>query len=118
MARTVKKGGKTLVQMPNKFGLRCFYQNARRGFTEGEGFDVRYWSPSELMDTFKKIFGETVMSADCYFGLNVQKNDMDLFPAHFKMVVHSSEFLRRLSGKIPLLTNAADSVYLESVNQK
>jgi len=118
MGRTVKKDGKILVQMPNKFGLRCFYQNARRGFTAGEGFDVRYWSPSELMETFKNKFGETQMSADCYFGLNIQNNDIDLFPAHFKMVVHSSEFLRRLSRKLPLLVNVADSVYLESVNQK
>ncbi len=118
MARTVKEDGKILVQMPNKFGLRCFYQNARRGFSEGKEFDVRYWSPSELMETFKNKFGETKMSADCYFGLNVQKNDIDLFPAHFKMVVHSSEFLRRMSRKLPWLVNVADSVYLESVNRK
>lgn len=117
IARTVKKGGKTLVQMPNKYGIRCFQNRARRGFTEGEGFDVRYWSPSELMETFRKIFGETEMSVDCYFGLNVQKNDVDLFPTRFKMVVHSSEFLRRMSRKLPWLVNVADSVYLESVNQ-
>lgn len=118
IARTVKKAGKTLVQMPNKFGIRCFQQNARRGFTEGEGFDVRYWSPSELMETFQKIFGETEMTVDCYFGLNVQKTDVDLFPAHFRAVVHSSEFLRRMSRNLPFLTKVADSVYLESINLK
>jgi ubiquinone/menaquinone biosynthesis C-methylase UbiE/uncharacterized protein YbaR (Trm112 family) len=117
IGRTVKKGEKVFVQMPNKYGLRSFYQNARRGFTEGEGFDVRYWSPSELLETFKKKFGETKMSVDCYFGLNIQKNDVDMLPTKFKMVVHSSEFLRRMSRKISWLVNVADSVYLESVNQ-
>ncbi len=118
IARTVKKDGKILVQMPNKFGLRCFYQNARRNFSEGENFDVRYWSPSELMKTFNEKFGATKMSADCYFGLNIQNNDIDLFPARYKAVVRSSEFLRRASVKIPWLVNVADSVYLESTNQQ
>lgn len=118
IARTVKKDGKVFVQMPNKFGLRCFYQNARRGFSEGEGFDVRYWSPAELMNTFQDKFGETTMSVDCYFGLNVQKTDVDMLPAKYKAVVHSSEFIRSISKKMSLLVNVADSVYLESINQK
>lgn len=118
IARTVKKDGKVFVQMPNKYGLRCFYQNARRGFSEGEGFDVRYWSPTELMNTFQEKFGETKMSVDCYFGLNVQKTDVDMLPAKYKAVVHSSEFLRGISKKMSLLVNVADSVYLESINQK
>ncbi|MBA3634672.1 MAG: methyltransferase domain-containing protein [Acidobacteria bacterium] len=118
MARTVKKGGKILIQMPNKYGIRSFYQNYRRGFTEGEGFEIRYWSPAELMDYFKKKFGKTKMTVDCYFGLGIQKNDVDLLPPHYKMVVHSSEFLRQISRKLPFITKVADSVYLESVNQK
>lgn len=118
LARTVKNGGTTLVQMPNKYGVRCFQQQVRRGFTEGEGFDVRYWSPSELMETFRRTFGATELSVDCYFGLNVQKTDVDLFAPHLRMVVHSSEFLRRMSRRIPWLANVADSVYLQSVNQK
>ena len=61
-------------------------------------------------------FGETKMSADCYFGLNIQNNDIDLFPARYKAVVRSSEFLRRVSVKMPWLINVADSVYLKSTN--
>lgn len=118
LARATRPDGKILVQMPNKYGIRCFYQNARRGFAEGENFDVRYWSPSELIKTFTEIFGATEMTADCYFGLNVQGTDIDMFPPHFKMVVRSSELLRRMSRKMPLLAKFADSVYLESVNQK
>jgi hypothetical protein len=104
--------------MPNKYGIRSFYNNWRRGFTEGEGFDVRYWTPSELVKTFKEKFGETKMTTDCYFGLGIQKSDVDLLPLHFKMVVHSSEILRKISGVVSPLVKFADSVYLESENQK
>jgi hypothetical protein len=106
------------VQMPNKYGIRSFYNYWRRGFTEGENFDVRYWTPKELKKTFEEKFGETVMTTDCYFGLGIQKSDVDLLPLTYKMVVHSSEVLRKLSGAIPPMVKVADSVYLESKNQK
>ena len=118
IARAVKPDGKTLIQMPNKFGARSFYQQARRGFSAGENFDIRYWSPTELANFFNENFGETKMSADCFFGLGLQKNDLDLLPKRFKAVVHSSEFLRRVSVKLPWLVKVADSVYLESTNRK
>jgi ubiquinone/menaquinone biosynthesis C-methylase UbiE len=118
IGRTVKKNGKIFVQMPNKYGIRSFYNNWRRGFTEGEGFDVRYWTPSELIKTFKETFGETEMTTDCYFGLGIQKSDVDLLPLPYKMVVHSSEILRKISGVFSPLTKVADSLYLESKNQK
>lgn len=118
IARSVKADGKILIQMPNKFGARSFYQQARRGFSEGEDFDIRYWSPTELIKTFTENFGETEITADCFFGLGLQKNDIDLLPARFKTVIHSSEFLRRASVKMPWLVNVADSVYLESINRK
>lgn len=118
IARAVKTNGKTLIQMPNKFGARSFYQQARRGFSEGENFDIRYWSPSELAKFFNENFGETKMSADCFLGLGLQKNDLDLLPTRFRAIVHSSEFLRRVSVKIPWLVNVADSIYLESTIHK
>jgi ubiquinone/menaquinone biosynthesis C-methylase UbiE/uncharacterized protein YbaR (Trm112 family) len=117
VVRVLKRDGNTLFQMPNKYGIRQYQQHRRRGFTEGEGFEVRYWTPSELMETFEEKFGETKMTTDCYFGLGIQASDVDLLPAHYKMVVHSSEFLRKLSGIIKPLTKVADSVYLESLNQ-
>ncbi len=118
VVRVLKQNGKTLIQMPNKYGIRQYQQHRRRGFTEGEGFEVRYWTPAELMETFEKKIGETKMTTDCYFGLGIQASDVDLLPPHFKMVVYSSEILRKISGVIKPLTKVADSVYLESVNQK
>lgn len=118
IGRVVKTEGKILVQMANKYGVRSFYHQARRGFHEGGINDVRYWSPADLQKTFEQTFGQTKMTVDCFFGLNVQANDVDLLPAHYKAVVYSSEALRRASDKLKFLRNVADSVYLESVNQK
>jgi SAM-dependent methyltransferase/uncharacterized protein YbaR (Trm112 family) len=116
--RVLVPSGKTLFQMPNKYGIRSYQQHRRRGFTEGEGFDVRYWKPAEMIETLEQKIGETVMTADCFFGLGIQKSDVDLLPAKYKMVVYSSEILRKLSHLIKPMTKIADSVYLESVNQK
>ncbi len=116
--RILKLNGKTLFQMPNKYGIRQYQQYRRRGFTEGEGFDVRYWTPAELIETLENKIGATKMTTDCYFGLGIQKSDVDLLPVKYKAIVYSSEFLRKLSGIIKPLTKVADSVYLESVNQK
>lgn len=118
IVRVLRRDGKTLFQMPNKYGMRSFYQQWRRGFTEGEGFEVRYWTPSELLKTFKEKFGETVMTTDCYFGLGIQKSDVDMLPLPYKMVVHSSDVLRKVSRKLSPMIKVADSVYLESVNEK
>lgn len=117
VVRVLEPNGRTLFQMPNKYGVRQYQQHRRRGFTKGEGFDVRYWTPRELIETFEAKFGDTKMTTDCYFGLGIQANDVDLLPFKYKAVVYSSEMLRKLSGIIKPLTKVADSVYLESINQ-
>lgn len=119
MARVTKVGGRILVQMPNKYGLRCIYRQVKNGFREGEeGGGVMYWTPSELIETFSNCFGETDLSADCYFGLNNQRADIDLMPARFRAVIQTSEFFRSLSSTVPGLAKFADSVYLLSKNRK
>jgi len=117
IARVLKREGNSLVQMPNKYGVRSFYQRWRRGFAEGEGFDVRYWSPAQLKGSFEELFGETEITADCYFGLGIQAADVDMLPAPYKMVVYSSEALRAASRSVHPLINLADSLYLRSINR-
>ncbi len=117
VARVLKPNGITLIQMPNKYGLRQYQQYRRRGYTEGEAFEVRYWTPAELMKTFEEKFGRTKMTTDCYFGLGIQPSDADLLPFKYKMIIQSSEVLRWMSEIIKPLTKIADSVYLESENQ-
>jgi len=117
-SRVLKANGLGVFQMPNKYGIRSYQQRRRRNFTEGEGFEVRYWTPKELIETFEKQFGETKLSADCYLGLGVLKSDIDLLPMKYRAVVHVSEFIKKVNKVIRPLTNLADGVYLETINQK
>ncbi len=117
-ARVLRYGGRSMVQMPNKFGIRQRQQHRRRGYTEGEGFEVRYWEPDEILSTFESTFGPSKMTADCYFGLGIQAPDVDLLPLKFKSVVYASELVRRISNLFGPLVRVADSVYVESINEK
>lgn len=116
--RVLKPLGISLIQMPNKYGIRQYQQYRRRGFTEGEGFDVRYWTPSELKQAFTENFGPTKMWTDCYFGLGIQMSDADLLPLKYKAVVYGSEVLKNISRAVVPLVKVADSIYLRSINKK
>jgi len=114
MRRVLTANGGALVQMPNMFGLRCLYHQARRGFREERDFEVRYWKPSELLATFNGCIGPSELSVDGFFSLNVQPADLHLLPARYRAVVRASEVLRSLSAKIPALLKVADSLYISS----
>jgi SAM-dependent methyltransferase len=109
IARTLKPGGTSWVQMPNTFGVRSVYQLARRGFGEGERFEVRYWRPAELKRVFGAI-GPTTLSTDGFFTLNPQTSDLDLLPRRFRTLVRASEALKRVHAP----TSLADSVNVRS----
>ena len=112
--RVLRDGADALVQMPNVFGIRCLYHQIRRGFRETRDFEVRYWKPSELLSAFTTCIGPSELSVDGYFSLNIQPSDLRFLPIKYKAIVHASEGLRKLSGHIPLLVKAADSLYIKS----
>jgi SAM-dependent methyltransferase len=115
--RCLKPGGTTLVQMPNRFGIRSAFHLAKRGFSEGHEFDVRYYTPAELEGIFAEIFGNSIVTVDGYFGLGIQPSDMRFMSPFGRMVTRSSELLRQASLRIPVLKNIADSLYLESTKE-
>jgi SAM-dependent methyltransferase/uncharacterized protein YbaR (Trm112 family) len=112
--RVLRSGARALIQMPNVFGVRCLYHQMRRGFREGRDFEVRYWRLSELVTAFTDRIGPSQLSVDGYFSLNVQPSDLRMLLPRYRIVVHASEALRRISAKIPVLANVADSLYVES----
>ncbi|MEJ5310878.1 MAG: methyltransferase domain-containing protein [Anaerolineae bacterium] len=115
VSRVLKQDGLSLIQMPNAYGVRSLYYQVKRGFREGQDFDVRYWTPSELKTTFSKIIGKTTATVDGYFGLGIQPSDVDLLPTKYQLVVRASELLRRVSLRVRWMVNFADSIYLTSV---
>ena len=110
IARVVKRSGYSWVQMPNSLGALNAIRLAQRRFREGDEFEVRYWTPSELKRVFGRI-GPTELRTDGFFTLNPQKRDLDLLPARFRAVVHVSEALKRVHAP----TTFADSVNVRSV---
>jgi len=114
MARVLKPAGQSLVQMPNSFGLRNLFLQAKQRFRDPGGFGVRYWSKTQLSELFSQSIGPTELSVDGFFSLNPQMSDIDLLPRKYRYVVRTSEALRKLSQIFPGLLNIADSLYIAS----
>jgi SAM-dependent methyltransferase len=113
LGRVLKPGGTSMLQLANVWGLRSLVNQAReRRFREPrELFDVRYWSPGELREELDSHIGPTRLVADGFFTLNPQPPDVKLMKRRYRAVVHVSEALRRASDRLPVLVNAADSIY-------
>ena len=115
VARILRPGGRSLIQMANMFGVRCLYHQARRGFRATRGFEVRYWSPGELRETFSRLIGSSELSIDGFFSLDPQVSDLRFFPVSYKAIIYASEMLRRVGAAVPGLKLVADSLYVDSV---
>jgi SAM-dependent methyltransferase len=116
VARVLRPGGESLIQMANLYGVRSLWNQAReRRFREPRTlFDVRYWGPRELRAELERRIGPTQLSADGFFTLNPQPSDLALLPPRYRTVVRASEALRRASDVVRPLAYAADSVYAHS----
>jgi len=119
MGRVLVDGGIAKVQMPTRFGLRCLYHQARRGFREGRGFEVRYWS----LPSLRRLFGTAVglphrIEADCYFGVGLQPADAALMTPRLRGVLSVSQWLKGISLRFPPLIWAADSVFVEAARAR
>jgi SAM-dependent methyltransferase len=114
MSRVTRHGGTVLVQMPNRMGIRSQMHLAKRRYTEGRGFEVRYWTLSELQHLFTREVGQTEISVHCYFGLGLEPTDLDLMTRPLNITIRASEWLRRLSQRFPVLKRVADSVYVRA----
>jgi ubiquinone/menaquinone biosynthesis C-methylase UbiE/uncharacterized protein YbaR (Trm112 family) len=113
IGRVLKENGRCFIQMPNRNGIRSLY-NQFRDRTDTSPFKVRYWKPTEVKHVFESCVGESELSIDGYFGLGIQKADLDLMPLHFKAVVYASEITRRVGQFVKPLMYCADSLYVSS----
>jgi SAM-dependent methyltransferase len=111
MARVLVPGGVAVVQMPARSGLRNFTNLARRRFSDGDDFAVRYWRRRDLHSLFR-IVGDVELGVDGFFSLNPQASDVDLLPPRARVVVRASELARRTSDVFAPLRFLADSVYV------
>jgi SAM-dependent methyltransferase/uncharacterized protein YbaR (Trm112 family) len=117
IGRLLRRGGAAKVQMPTRFGIRCLYHQARRGFREARDFEVRYRTLPELRRLFGTHVGPVRFDADCYFGIGLQASDAHLMTAGLRTITQASERLKRISRRMPALTRIADSVFVEALKQ-
>ncbi len=115
IGRLLRPGGTAKVQMPTRYGVRCLYHQARRGFRAARGFEVRYRTLPELRRLFATRVGPAQFAADCYFGIGLQPSDAPMMTPALKAITSASEALKRASLRLPTLTRAADSVFIEAV---
>lgn len=114
MGRVLAAGGQARVQMPTKYGLRCLYHQLRRGFRDGDNFDVRYWRRRELRELFASHIGDTRLAVEGYFGIGLQQTDADLMTTSRRAVLRASLAMTGWSSRVPWLRNLADSVYVDA----
>jgi len=117
LGRVVRPGGTALLQMPGRYGLRNLQQQARRGFSPGKAFEVRYWSPRRLRLAFEEAIGPTRLEVDGFLTLNPQATDVELMPPAWAALVRVSEGLRKASTVAPPIVHLADSVYVRAVRR-
>jgi SAM-dependent methyltransferase len=111
MGRVLRAGGIAKVQMPTKYGIRCLYHQARRGFRSPRRFEVRYRTLGQLRELFETRIGATRFEADCYFGIGLQRSDAALMNGPRTAVIAASEAVKSASHLIPALIRVADSVF-------
>jgi SAM-dependent methyltransferase len=114
IARVLRDGGTTCIQMANSLGAKSWFQIARRALREEGLFDVRYWSPWRLVSTFENSIGPSRLTVDGFFGLGLQASDRHIVPLVYRPVLWLSTILARISQIAPPLRWFADSVYVQS----
>jgi SAM-dependent methyltransferase len=116
LARVTRPGGIVLIQLANRFGVRQLLNQAAvaSGRREVGSFRVRYWTPREMRRTARELIGKSRLEVDGYFSLNPQASDLDLLPRRYRVVVKTSDRLRRLARYVPGLSMVADSLYIRA----
>jgi SAM-dependent methyltransferase len=117
IGRVLRPEGRSLIQMPNKLGLRCLFHQARRRFREPVNFEVRYWTIPELRNVFSYGIGPCQFSVDCFFGIGLQAADSHLMSLGRRWLIRCSELLRRFTKRLGIMTYFADSLYVTSTKE-
>jgi SAM-dependent methyltransferase/uncharacterized protein YbaR (Trm112 family) len=115
VGRVLKPSGNCLIQMAHAFGVRSLWHQFCRRFRKASHFEVRYWTIPELRRVFHKHIGPSEISAHCYFGLGLERADLNLMPRRLARIVLLSEYIRMLSARMPPFKYFADSLYISAV---
>ncbi len=115
IARVLKPGGRAYIQLANKLGPLGLFHQGRRKFRAARGFEVRYWTPKEMVSAFERAIGPAELHFDGIFTINPQTSDRDLLSPTSRAVLDVSETVKRASKKVGALRWIADSLYVSAV---
>lgn len=114
IGRILRVGGSSMIQMPTTYGLRCLFNQLRRGFRAPREFEVRYWQIGYLRKAMEQLIGPSNVSVDCFLGIGWQSSDAHLMPFSRRLILRTSQFLTYTASILPALNYVADSVYVQS----
>jgi len=117
IARVLREGGVSYVQLPNTYGLVSLGRQARRRFSEPseETMEMRYWTHAAISSAFREAgLGAIRIHADGFFLQNTQLADWDVMSPLGKAAVLVSASARAVANRVPLLTRLADSLWVEA----
>jgi SAM-dependent methyltransferase len=118
--RVLRADGTCLIELPLKHGLTNFRhfvgRRKQRKHREDdfESWAVRYYSWRQLNRLFNTIFSNTQISTDCFCGIGVRPEDIDLLPWKYKPIVIVSEILKHCTHVFPPLAKVSDSVFIHA----
>jgi hypothetical protein len=101
--------------MANKFGLRNLLHQLKRGFRQPADFEVRYWSPPELIKVFSELIGPATVSIDGFFSLNAHVIDKKILPLRYQFIINCSNRLQSAGQKLEWFKYFADSLFVQSI---
>ena len=114
--RVLKDECSCLIELPLKYGLTNL-RYLLKGQTDQdnpESWVVRYYTWRELTELFGRIFGNIKVRSDCFCGIGVRPEDIDLLPWKYKPVVIASSILTWVARLFPLFTRMSDSVFVHA----
>ena len=111
--RLLLPGGQCCLEFPVSHGLANWrFQFRRQRTDDPESWDVRYYSRRELRDMAQPVFDGVHLEPDCFLGIGVRPEDMDMLPLKYKAVVVASEVLKAIAHRVPIVQWLSDSVYV------
>jgi SAM-dependent methyltransferase/uncharacterized protein YbaR (Trm112 family) len=113
--RVMRRGAKSIIQMPNREGVAAILTKGRMRRAEGTEFDVRYYSIDELLAMFESRIGRSEWEVDCFLGLNVHARDRRFVPWQKRWIIDVADVMLHVSRVVPGLAKLADSLFVSSI---
>jgi SAM-dependent methyltransferase len=115
--RILKEDGFTLLEFPNKNGIRNRMGNVQENEKEKDDYNswsVRYYTIEEYQSIFNRYLDHFSYRTHSFLGLGVLKDDLKYVTVKNKLKVSASLILTAATKLMPSLTNYADSLYIKA----